>query len=121
MCSLGPGWSDVGGDCDDSEPDVHWNSRIAAADDAIAQDCDGTTDDDDASDASTWYVDTDGDGTPDILDCDEYSANLSENDNDGDGYTAAADIGCETAFDLDEYVYQCEATLGEEISQISYI
>jgi hypothetical protein len=49
----------VGGDCNDAVVAVS-PSAIETCD-AIDNDCDGTTDEDDATDASTWYLDGDSD------------------------------------------------------------
>ena len=47
-------------DCDDHDDDIH--PAAAEVCDAVDDDCDGATDEDDALDASTWYADADGDG-----------------------------------------------------------
>jgi hypothetical protein len=55
----GDGYNDVDGDCDDGDPTVH-----PAADevcDGIDQNCSGEADED-AVDATTWFLDDDGDG-----------------------------------------------------------
>ena len=48
------------GDCDDADPDSHPEAteRCGGGD----EDCDGSTDEDDAIDAEEWYLDSDGDG-----------------------------------------------------------
>ena len=59
------GYTDVGGDCDDTDPDVHpgADEHCNSADD----DCDGVVDED-AVDAPYWYddYDSDGYGDPDL-------------------------------------------------------
>ncbi len=54
------GYVSDGTDCDDSSAEVNpgADERCNQADD----DCDGSIDEDDAVDASTWYIDSDGDG-----------------------------------------------------------
>ncbi|MFH1466885.1 MAG: MopE-related protein [Pseudomonadota bacterium] len=47
-------------DCDDTTAAVH--PGAAESCNGIDDDCDGTTDEDDASDAATWYADADADG-----------------------------------------------------------
>jgi hypothetical protein len=52
--------ADVGEDCDDSR--AASNPSASEYCNGYDDDCDGTTDEDDALDASTWYADSDGDG-----------------------------------------------------------
>jgi hypothetical protein len=47
-------------DCDDGDPDVFPGATEAC--NQVDDDCDGDTDEADASDAATWYRDADGDG-----------------------------------------------------------
>ena len=47
-------------DCDDADSDINPDGTEVC--DGADNDCDGTSDNDDATDASTWYDDTDGDG-----------------------------------------------------------
>jgi len=58
------GYVSVGGDCDDTTWSVNPSSTEICS--GVDDDCDGSTDDDDgdldASTASTWYTDSDGDG-----------------------------------------------------------
>jgi hypothetical protein len=60
-----------GTDCDDSDPSI--NPAAPELCDGVDNNCDGSTDEDSASDAKTWYADTDSDGY---------------------GDTAASDIDC---------------------------
>jgi len=55
----GDGWSEAQGDCDDDDPEVA--PEVVERCDNRDQDCDGSVDEG-APDASTWYVDVDGDG-----------------------------------------------------------
>ena len=62
---LGPFDSDGDGfdsdlDCDDGDPAVHPDADEVC--DGLDNDCDGLIDDETAADASTWYLDYDGDG-----------------------------------------------------------
>ena len=59
-CELPAGYVGNTDDCDDTS--VLAYSGAAEVCDSIDNDCDGTTDNDDAVDALTWYVDTDTDG-----------------------------------------------------------
>jgi len=54
------------GDCDDGDATI--NPGATELCDASDNDCDGTTDEDDATDATTWYADDDGDGYGDAAD-----------------------------------------------------
>ena len=62
VVSVPSGYSDLGGDCDDTDPNVNPDAEEIC--DGIDNDCDGLTDDDDADviGQSTWYADDDGDG-----------------------------------------------------------
>lgn len=84
--------------------------------DAIDNDCDGETDEDDAVDAARWFADADGDGfgdpnssvrtceqpagyVSDDTDCDDtdpsvYQALTGYLDQDGDGYTSGGQTLC---------------------------
>lgn len=55
----GEGYTLTGGDCDDDDPTIlpGATERCNGTDD----DCDGATDEDDAADAPTWFLDRDGD------------------------------------------------------------
>ena len=59
-CSVPSGFTSDDSDCDDGDAAI----QPAATElcDGADNDCDGTTDEDDASDATTWYLDYDGDG-----------------------------------------------------------
>jgi hypothetical protein len=60
VCEITAGMTPYPDDCDDADPDVHPDADEYCND--IDDDCDGTIDEDDAVDASTWYSDADGDG-----------------------------------------------------------
>ncbi|MBM4392924.1 MAG: hypothetical protein FJ090_17500 [Deltaproteobacteria bacterium] len=105
-CTTPFGYADVDGDCDDLDETIA--PGAAEYCDGIDQDCDGTIDEDDASDALAWYADADGDGygdpgtetwaceapsghVSDDSDCDDGDASISPDttwyiDYDGDGY-----------------------------------
>jgi hypothetical protein len=122
-CDGSTGYSDDDGDgwaacedCDDSDAAV--NPDATESCNGIDDDCDGTVDEDDASDAGTWYADTDGDGfgdpsdsvvactapagyVADATDCDDSDASVNpaeteicngiDDDCDGTVDTGAAD------------------------------
>ena len=65
-CSPGEDQVAQGADCDDADPDVNPDAlEVCGGGD---EDCDGEIDEDDASDAPTWYSDADGDGYADVDD-----------------------------------------------------
>ena len=107
-CSVPSGYSSDSSDCDDTDSTIS-PSGTELCDDAD-NDCDGTVDEDDAADASTWYADTDSDGygnsastteacdepsgyTSDSSDCDDADEDINPDateicdtlDNDCDG------------------------------------
>ena len=59
-CSAPSGAVSTASDCDDMNGDVHPGADERC--DGVDDDCDGSTDEDSAVDASTWYLDDDGDG-----------------------------------------------------------
>jgi hypothetical protein len=89
-CTQPSGYVADGTDCDDSDP-----LQFPGADEYCNgedDDCDGTVDEDDAIDASTWYADTDSDtygdaGNTDV-DCDQPSGYVAD-DTDCDDSDAA--------------------------------
>jgi hypothetical protein len=59
-CSQPKGYVSDNADCDDGDSAVSpAGSEVC---DGVDNDCDGTVDEDDATDAPTWYADSDGDG-----------------------------------------------------------
>ena len=60
-CEPAPeGWVAVDGDCDDTDPAIHPEADELC--NGVDDDCDNRVDEDDATDATTWYPDQDGDG-----------------------------------------------------------
>ena len=109
-CSQPSGFVSDATDCDDAATTT--NPGAAEVCDSADNDCDGTVDEADATDAATWYADADGDpyGDPstatrscsqpsgylaDDADCDDTDASLNPDtvwyiDGDGDGFGDAA-------------------------------
>jgi hypothetical protein len=86
-CSQPSGYVADDTDCDDSDDAV--NPAATEYCNGIDDDCDGTTDEDDAADASTWYTDSDGDGygdaTSSLSACSQPSGTVSNTDDCDDG------------------------------------
>jgi len=74
-CDMPSGFQVDATDCDDGDATVHPGATEVC--DSVDNDCDSTVDEDDASDASTWFADTDSDGFGDAAStttaCDEPS------------------------------------------------
>jgi large repetitive protein len=85
-CDAPSGYVSDASDCDDSDSTI--NTSATEVCDSVDNDCDGTTDEDDASDASDWYLDSDEDGYGDengtaVTQCDQpdgYIDNASDCD-----------------------------------------
>ena len=93
-CDQPSGYVADDSDCDDGE--VAANPGAAEICDGIDNDCDSSTDEDDAEDAATWYADADNDGygdaTSSTVACDQPSGHVSD-DTDCDDAEAAANPG----------------------------
>ncbi len=63
-CEPSAGWSGTADDCDDTTV-AAWPGADELCD-GLDNDCDGTTDEDDALDAVSWYLDADADGYGEI-------------------------------------------------------
>ena len=115
-CSQPSGYVADDTDCDDADGTV--NPVATELCDGIDNDCDGSVDEDDAADASTWYADTDGDGYGDAASsaaaCSEpsgYVADATDCD-DADGtvnpaateYCDGIDNDCDGGVDEDDAV-----------------
>ena len=100
-------------DCDDGSASVYPGATEYC--NSIDDDCDGTIDEDDAFDVSTWYADTDVDGYGDAsvsdIDCDQPSGFVADSTdcddttfstNPGaDEYCNGVDDDCDTIIDED--------------------
>ncbi len=63
-CDAPAGYISDNSDCDDSLADI--NPQATEYCDGVDNDCDGQFDEDDAADATLWYIDEDGDGYGDV-------------------------------------------------------
>jgi len=59
VCSLSGGWSPIGGDCDDLNPQASPDGTEVC--DGADNDCNGVTDDDTTVGCTAWFKDSDGD------------------------------------------------------------
>ena len=99
-CEAGVGFVVNSDDCDDKDGDNYpGNTEVCDGGD---NDCDGDEDEDDASDAATWYADSDKDGYGSPSDstksCDEpqgYVANDEDCDDNDDAVNPDADEICD--------------------------
>ncbi len=102
-------------DCDDSDDDVHPGAEEVCNDED--DDCDGSVDEDDASDASTWYADADADGYGDpdtsATSCEQPSGFTSDDsdcdDADADVSPAADEVCDSVDNDCDEEIDEGDA------------
>ena len=109
----GDGWAACT-DCNDTDPEVNPDGTELC--DEVDNDCDGNIDEDDASDASNFYIDSDGDGfgdaavvtaacsqpsgyVSDSTDCDDTDADISP---DGEEVCDEADNDCDGEIDEDD-------------------
>ncbi len=99
VCVLPEGYAENAEDCDDGDPEQHPDAlEYCNGED---DDCDGALDEDDATDAETWYADTDGDGYGDAAStttaCElpsGYAANDEDCDPDDGAQFPGADEYC---------------------------
>ena len=110
-CEAPSGYVTAGTDCDDADAAV--NPGAVEYCDTVDNDCDGASDESDAADATTWYLDADGDGygvaTTSSVACNEPSGfadnTLDCDDADGASTWTTVDGDCDgtlTADDCDD-------------------
>ncbi len=114
-CELPEGFSAEDTDCDDNDGSVSPDA-LEYCDD-VDNDCDGSTDESSAVDASTWYRDRDrdqyGDNSKTQVACDRPGGYRSKN-NDCDDNDATINPGAtETCDDVDQ---DCDGTIDNEAS-----
>ena len=118
-CETPTGYADSPGDCDDT--DIAVNPLAVEVCDSIDNDCDGTVDEDDATDAATWYADTDSDAFGDpgtaTQSCDQPSGYVSDStdcdDLEAGSYPGAAEV-------CDEEDNDCDGTTDEGVTTTYY-
>jgi hypothetical protein len=107
-------------DCDDSDAAVNPDADELCNN--VDDDCDGTIDEDDATDAATWYTDTDGDGYGDsastTLACDQPSGTVAAayaTDCD-DGDATVSPVAAERCDGVDN---DCDGLVDDDDSAVS--
>jgi hypothetical protein len=85
-CNAVSGFVSNGGDCNDADAAV--NPGALEVCDGVDNDCNGTADGADATDATTWYVDADGDGygstAPTLVACSQPTSYVGNSDDCND-------------------------------------
>ncbi|MCB9779553.1 MAG: putative metal-binding motif-containing protein [Alphaproteobacteria bacterium] len=111
-CEEPDGYTDRGGDCDDEE--ARANPDEPEVCDDIDNDCDGEVDEDDATDAATWYGDGDSDGWGDDSDtrtsCDEPDGYVAIG-GDCDDADSAYHPGADESDCSDPNDYNCDGSV----------
>ncbi len=111
-CEAPSGYVDNNADCNDWDLNTHPGADEVC--DGADNDCDGTLDEDDATDASTWYLDSDGDGfggTTTTTACDA-PAGYSLHDGDCDDTDPSYNPGALEADCTDANDYNCDGSVG---------
>ena len=100
-------------DCDDTDASIYPSADEYC--DAVDNDCDLSVDESGAVDASTWYVDTDGDGYGDATNtdvaCSAPSGYVANDDDCNDASNSANPGGTEVCDSLDN---NCDGTVDED-------
>jgi len=114
-CEQPPGYVADATDCDDADAQV--NPAATEICDEIDNDCDGTADEDDASEAPTWYADADadsyGDGKTTLVQCDEPSGYVADGSDCDDGDAEVNPAATELCDSIDN---DCDGTADEDDS-----
>ena len=111
-CTALAGTVATDGDCDDTIADVYPGADEHC--DRTDEDCDGTTDND-AVDASTWYIDADGDRYGDadvsVISCQAPRGYVADATDCDDGEAVISPSGTEVCDDVDQ---DCDGTVDED-------
>ncbi len=109
----GDGWAACE-DCDDRDALVNPDGTELC--DGVDNDCDGTIDEDDAADASTWYADADGDGYGDASDttqaCSAPSGTVADSSDCDDTDSAVHPAAAESCNGIDD---DCDGSVDEGV------
>ncbi len=110
-CEGPSGTVDQGGDCDEADASI--NPGASEVCDGVDNDCDGSVDND-ALDATTWYMDADGDGYGDddraVVACEQPSRHVALGGDCSDGSARINPAGTETCDGVDE---DCDGSVDE--------
>ncbi|MCB9764212.1 MAG: putative metal-binding motif-containing protein [Alphaproteobacteria bacterium] len=116
-CSQPSGTVSDRSDCDDGDSAV--NPAATEVCDNVDNDCDGTTDEDDAADASTWYADYDGDGEGatrlTLTQCDQPTGYVSNTDDCDDTDAAINTSAAEVCDGVDN---DCDGLVDDDDSDV---
>ena len=125
-CDGSVGWADDDGDgwaacedCDDRDAAV--NPAGVELCNGVDDDCDGSVDEDDATDAATWYADADGDGYGDAdsttLACAAPSGTVADATDCDDGDAGVNPAAAEACNGVDD---DCDGSVDEGVLSIWY-
>jgi hypothetical protein len=117
-CSAPSGHVADGTDCDDGDASIHPGATELC--DGHDDDCDGTVDEADAADASTWYADSDGDGygrsTTTQIACDQPSGYVASSTDCDDGNASIHPGATEACNGYDD---DCDGLVDDDDSPVS--
>ena len=112
-CDEPDGYVEDRGDCNDLDANSHPGAEEVC--DGVDNDCDGISDEDDAADALTWFVDEDGDGygtTASVETACDPPAGYSMHDGDCDDADPGYHPGASEADCTDPNDYNCDGSVG---------
>ncbi|MBM4390002.1 MAG: hypothetical protein FJ090_02660 [Deltaproteobacteria bacterium] len=114
-CDAPPGTVANDDDCDDTEADVSPGGTELC--NGVDDDCDGTTDEDSATDATTWYLDYDSDGHGgsrySTVSCDAPSGYVASSDDCDDTTASVSPSASESCDGLDN---DCDGSTDEGLA-----
>ncbi len=119
-CSVPTGYAVDGTDCDDNTSAV--NPGVAEVCNTVDDDCDGTVDEPDATDARTWYADTDGDsygnGATAVVACESPAGHVLDGTDCNDAQAASFPGNAEVCDEVDN---DCDAAVDEDVTTAYYV